>query len=103
MQDGEWYFDSEDSTVSVTSGDLELEICKVANFDLHESSVNYGGKYYFGEKSKANAALLTSAPALLEALEGLYQMVQENYHVDDSNMKFINDAYAAIAAARGTV
>lgn len=39
--------------------------------------------------------------ALLEALEEIYQMVQESYHVDDSNMETMDKVYAAIAAARG--
>jgi len=44
-----------------------------------------------------------AAPALLEALEEIYEMVQQNYHVDDNNMAAIEKAYAAIAAAKGEV
>jgi len=59
--------------------------------------------YDFREEAEANKLLIASAPALLEALEEIYQMVQESYHVDDSNMETMDKVYAAIAAARGTV
>lgn len=44
-----------------------------------------------------------NGPALLEALEEIYEMVQQNYHVDENNMATIDKAYAAIKAARGEV
>ena len=78
---------------------------KKQNWKLHFDTVvdfGDGGIDLQGAPDPKNRArLIASAPALLEALDGLYKMVQENYHVDDSNMKFINNAYAAIASAKG--
>jgi hypothetical protein len=101
MIEGKWYFDDEDSTVSVVENGIPLEVCTVCTFDEVDS------RWVFGEKTKANAALLTSAPELLEALELLLDRYTGLINCGDCgnwNPKEESEvikARAAIAAARG--
>lgn len=107
MNEGKWYFDDEDGTVSVIKDGEALEVCTVCTFDQD------GARWIFGEKTKAHAALLTSAPALLEALEKAKQFIENGIELGyirmpdadtpDSAHKTLPMINAAIAAARGTV
>jgi hypothetical protein len=45
------------------------------------------------------AAVTAQRDELLNALKGLYSLVEENYHVDDANMTAFSAAYQAIAKA----
>jgi hypothetical protein len=61
-----WFFDENDHSVCVVKNGEELEVCNI-------SSIDEGGikRFHRGEESQANAMLITSAPALLEALQNV--------------------------------
>lgn len=89
---GSWHFDESDKTVSTIIDGENLEVCCVSTFD----SVD-GRRYYFGEKSLKNAALLASAPALLAALE---KVVASKNAIHMEEMVYL-ECIQAIAAAKG--
>ena len=92
-----WFFEKSDNCVAVEKDGEPLEICHVGNID-------FNGKYFFGEESKANANLIVAAPALLKALEGLsgaYSMPCHQVCENPESNKYYAAALCAIAEARG--
>ena len=96
-----WFFDENDHSVCVVKNGEELEVCNI-------SSIDEGGikRFHRGEESQANAMLITSAPALLEALEELLEAFwnsSPDSFSDFEQRKQVIKANEAIKQAKGEV
>ncbi|MGY2363714.1 hypothetical protein ACW9IO_14275 [Pseudomonas azotoformans] len=89
---GPWVVDPDSPTDISPADDLRLGIASISHAD------EAGGRWLFGDQSKANAKLIAAAPDLLEALEDLLSRC-ESLSVDGVGPQKVA-ARQAIAKAR---
>lgn len=93
---GPWVVDPDSPTDISPADDLRLGIACISHAD------EAGGRWIFGEQSKANAKLIAAAPDLLQALVALHEsLTQLNDSGDVGRMVAdqVEIARAAIAKA----
>jgi hypothetical protein len=79
--------DSQDGRIIITFGDGDEEFMGVR-----------GDSY---EEMKANSTLIAAAPEMLEALEGLQDILNNHYGDDKDETHLMDKAFEAIKKARG--
>lgn len=90
---GPWIIDPDSLTDISPADDLRLGVASISHAD------EAGGRWIFGEQSRANASLISAAPDLLEALENLYRdSIASDFNEHWDSFKL---AELAILKARG--
>ena len=92
---GPWVVDPDSPTDISPADDLRLGIASICHAD------EAGGRWEFGQQSKANAKLIAAAPDLLEALQDCERVMSEELKGLLVIQPELKNARAAIAKATG--
>jgi len=90
---GPWIVDPDSPTDISPTDDLRLGIASICHVD------EAGGRWEFGEQSKANAKLIAAAPDLLAALQGLLAAYEDPGNTGSTHDDKVQAARNAISKA----